>query len=118
MLCCHGSPARPRGYVLEISAAEGDDGAPGATARTLFVAGAPSEGGQYGRDATADGLPPGSAWPENPAVVAVDGRGRAWIGTDRAGLVGAHPDYWGFVQELTSVADFVTDVVAKMKSPR
>ena len=90
VLCCHGSPARPRGYVLEISAGDGDDGAPGATARTLFVAGSLREGGQYGRGAA--GLPFGSAWPENPAVVAVDGRGRAWIGTDRAGFVGAQAD--------------------------
>ena len=88
VLCCHGSPARPRGYALEISAAGGDDAAPTATARTLFAAGAPWEGGVYGRA----GLPPGGAWPENPSVVAVDGRGRAWIGTDRAGVVGAQAD--------------------------
>jgi secreted PhoX family phosphatase len=88
VLCCHGSPARPRGYVLEISAGDGDDGAPTAAARTLFVAGSPNEGGQYGRA----GLPPGSAWPENPSTVAVDGRGRAWIGTDRAGVVGTQAD--------------------------
>jgi uncharacterized protein len=90
VLCCHGSPARPRGYVLEISAADGDDAAPSASARLLFLAGAPWEGGQYGGGAA--GLPPGSAWPENPSVVAVDGRGRAWIGTDRAGVVGAQAD--------------------------
>jgi hypothetical protein len=90
LLCCHGSPARPRGYVLEISAEGGDDAAPAAAARLLFLAGAPWEGGQYGPGAA--GLPPGSAWPENPSVAAVDGRGRAWIGTDRAGVVGAQAD--------------------------
>ncbi len=89
LLCCHGSPARPRGYLLEISAEGGDDAAPSAVARTLFLAGAPWEGGRYG---TGAGLPPNSAWPENPSVVAVDGRGRAWIGTDRAGVVGAQAD--------------------------
>lgn len=90
LLCCHGSAARPRGYVLEISAADGDDGAASATVRLLFSAGPPWEGGQYGRGSV--GLPQGSAWPENPAVVAVDGRGHAWIGTDRAGVVGAQAD--------------------------
>jgi uncharacterized protein len=90
VLCCHGSPARPRGYALEISATEGDDAAPDATVRTLFVAGLPWEGGQYGPGAAR--LPRGTAWPENPSAVAVDGRGRAWIGTDRAGVVGAQAD--------------------------
>ena len=89
VLCCHGSPARPSGHVIEISAAGGDDAAASASARLLFAAGSPSEGGQYGRGA---GLPPGNAWPENPSVVEVDGRGRAWIGTDRAGVVGAQAD--------------------------
>ncbi|MGU3294648.1 hypothetical protein [Williamsia sp. M5A3_1d] len=32
-----------------------------------------------------------------------------------AALVGTHPDYWGYVQELTSVATFVAETVAKMK---
>jgi hypothetical protein len=90
LLCCHGSPARPRGYVIEISAEGGDDAASTAAARTLFVAGAPWESGQYGRGGA--GLPPNSAWPENPSVVAVDGSGRAWIGTDRAGVIGAQAD--------------------------
>ena len=89
VLCCHGSPARPHGHVIEISAAGGDDAAPSAAARLLFTGGPPWDGGQYGRGV---GLPPGSAWPENPSVVAVDGRGRAWIGTDRAGIVGAQAD--------------------------
>ncbi|WP_343897136.1 PhoX family protein [Craurococcus roseus] len=92
VLCCHGSPDRPRGYVLEVSVAEGDDAAAAAAVRTLFVAGAPSGGGRYGAGEPGAGLPPGSAWPENPAVAAVDGRGRAWIGTDRAGVVGAQAD--------------------------
>ncbi|MEH3156444.1 MAG: hypothetical protein PGN29_14270 [Gordonia paraffinivorans] len=37
---------------------------------------------------------------------------------DRAveGLTGRHPDYLAYVRELDSVADFVADVVAKMKS--
>ena len=83
-------PARPRGYALEISATEGDDAAPDATVRTLFVAGPPWEGGQNGPGAAR--LPRGTAWPENPSAVAVDGRGRAWIGTDRAGVVGAQAD--------------------------
>ena len=90
LLCCHGSPARPRGYVLELSAAGGDDAAPAADVGLLLQAGAPWEGGRYGRGAAS--LPPNSAWPENPSVVAVDGRGRAWIGCDRAGVVGAQAD--------------------------
>ncbi|MGJ0121163.1 hypothetical protein ACQ7HM_18315 [Williamsia sp. MIQD14] len=32
-----------------------------------------------------------------------------------AALVGTHPDYWGYVQELTSVAGFVAETVTKMK---
>ncbi|WP_328857961.1 hypothetical protein OG579_02575 [Williamsia herbipolensis] len=32
-----------------------------------------------------------------------------------AALVGTHPDYWGYVQELTSVSGFVAETVAKMK---
>lgn len=33
-----------------------------------------------------------------------------------AGLTGRHPDYLAYVRELDSVAEFVADVVAKMKS--
>jgi uncharacterized protein len=89
VLCCHGSPARPAGYVLEISARDGDDGAETASALLLFAAGDPRGAqGRYGRA----GLPAGSAWPENPDTVGVDARGRAWIGTDRGGRVGAHAE--------------------------
>src|SRR5207237_9939600 len=38
------------------------------------------------------GLPAGTAWPENPDTVTVDGRGRAWIGTDRGGRIGAQAE--------------------------
>jgi hypothetical protein len=61
--------SRPRG---------GDDAAPTATARTLFAAGAPWEGGVYGRA----GLPPGGAWPEKPFG---GGGGRARARLDRHG---------------------------------
>jgi secreted PhoX family phosphatase len=85
LLACHGSPARPAGHVIELTAAGGDDGADTARAALLFAAGDPrSPEARYGRA----GLPPGSAWPENPDTVTVDGRGRAWIGTDRGGRVG------------------------------
>lgn len=88
LLACHGSPARPAGHVIEISAAGGDDGAETASARLLFAAGDPRGQGMYGRA----GLPAGSAWPENPDTVAVDTRGRAWIGTDRGGRVGVQAE--------------------------
>ncbi|RYJ03316.1 MAG: DUF839 domain-containing protein [Acetobacteraceae bacterium] len=89
LLACHGSPARPAGHVIELSAANGDDASGGATARLLFAAGDPrSPQAQYG----GAGLPPGSAWPENPDTVTVDGRGRAWIGTDRGGRIGAQAE--------------------------
>ncbi|MBL6456791.1 DUF839 domain-containing protein [Belnapia sp. T6] len=85
LLACHGSPARPSGHVLEFSADGGDDGAEGASARLLFAAGDPrGPQARYG----GLGLPPGSAWPENPHTVAVDALGRAWIGTDRGGRIG------------------------------
>ncbi|WP_158292292.1 PhoX family protein [Paracraurococcus ruber] len=85
LLACHGSPARPAGHVIELTADNNDDGADTARAALLFAAGDPrsAEAG-YGRA----GLPPGSAWPENPDTVTVDARGRAWIGTDRGGRVG------------------------------
>ncbi len=88
LLACHGSPTRPSGHVIEISAAGGDDGAAAATALLLFAAGTPQSGGRYG----PAGLPPGSAWPENPDTVVVDGGGRAWIGTDRGGRVGVQAE--------------------------
>ncbi|MDO9712269.1 PhoX family protein [Paracraurococcus lichenis] len=85
LLACHGSPARPAGHVIELTADKGDDGADEAGAALLFAAGDPrSAEARYGRA----GLPPGSAWPENPDTVTVDARGRAWIGTDRGGRVG------------------------------
>jgi len=85
LLACHGSPARPAGHVIELTAAGGDDGAATAGAGLLFAAGDPrSPEASYGRA----GLPPGSAWPENPDTVTIDARGRAWIGTDRGGRVG------------------------------
>jgi secreted PhoX family phosphatase len=86
LLACRGGPARPAGHVIEITADAGDDAADTATAVLLFAAGdprAPQGGGRYGRA----GLPAGSAFPENPDTVAVDGRGRAWIGTDHGGQV-------------------------------
>ncbi len=89
LLACHGSPSRPSGHVIELSADGGDDGAPGASARLLFAAGNPrSPQARYG----GTGLPPGSAWPENPDTVTVDTRGRAWIGTDRLGRIGAQAE--------------------------
>ncbi|WP_187829912.1 PhoX family protein [Siccirubricoccus phaeus] len=82
LLACQGSPARPFGHVIELTAAGGDDAAPGATAALLFAAGPPgSSAARYG----GPGLPPGSAWPVNPDTVTVDSHGRAWVGTDRGG---------------------------------
>ncbi|WP_158295474.1 PhoX family protein [Crenalkalicoccus roseus] len=84
LLACRGSPARPAGHVIEITAADGDDGAETALARLLFAAGDPRDpAARYG----GGGLPPGSAIPLNPDTVAVDARGRAWIGTDNGGVV-------------------------------
>ncbi|WP_165839053.1 PhoX family protein [Roseicella frigidaeris] len=89
LLACHGGPSRPAGHVIELTASGGDDGAEGARAALLFAAGDPrGPETRYGQA----GLPPGSAWLENPATVTVDGRGRAWIGTDRGGRVGAQAD--------------------------
>lgn len=85
LVACHGSPVRPAGHVIELTAAGGDDGADSAAAALLFAAGDPrSPEARYG----AAGLPPGTAWPENPDTVTVDARGRAWVGTDRGGRVG------------------------------
>lgn len=84
LLACRGSPARPAGHVIEITAADGDDGAETAAAVLLFAAGDPRDpAARYGRA----GLPAGSAVPLNPDTVAVDASGRAWIGTDNGGLV-------------------------------
>ncbi|WP_165943454.1 PhoX family protein [Roseicella aquatilis] len=85
LLACHGSPARPAGHVIEVTAKDDDDGADSAGTALLFAAGDPrGPEARYGRG----GLPPGSAWPEHPDTVTVDGNGRAWIGTDRGGRVG------------------------------
>ena len=88
VLACRGSGGRPAGYVLEIIPAGEDDGAETAGIGLLFAAGSPQGGAQYGRA----GLPAGSAFVEAPESVAVDSRGRAWIGTDREGVVGAQAD--------------------------
>jgi secreted PhoX family phosphatase len=89
LMACHGSPTRPAGHVIELSATDGDDAASTASALLLFAAGDPrSPQARYGRA----GLPPGSAWPENPDTVTVDFRGRAWVGTDRGGRIGAQAE--------------------------
>ncbi len=89
VLTCRGSGGRPAGYVLEISPTGEDDGAETASVALLFAAGDPrTVAAQYGRS----GLPAGSAFVEAPESVAVDSRGRAWIGTDRAGVVGGQAD--------------------------
>jgi secreted PhoX family phosphatase len=86
LLACRGDGSRPAGYVLEIAPTGGDDAAATARVTTLFAAGDPQTiAAQYGRS----GLPAGSAWVENPETVAVDTRGRAWVGTDRGGAPGA-----------------------------
>jgi secreted PhoX family phosphatase len=89
LMACHGSPARPAGHVIELSATRGDDAADTASALLLFAAGDPQ--GPHARYGRA-GLPAGSAWPENPDTVAVDDRGRAWIGTAGGGRVGAQAE--------------------------
>jgi hypothetical protein len=81
-------PLNPRrgahpGHVVEFS---GDLAAERWAARILFLAGDRAEGGRYG---TAQ---PAGARPRHPATLAVDGRGRLWIGTDRLGLPGPAPD--------------------------
>ncbi|MCO6416906.1 DUF839 domain-containing protein [Siccirubricoccus sp. KC 17139] len=89
LLACQGSPARPSGHVIELTAQGGDDAAPGASAALLFAAGPPgSSAARYG----GAGLPPGSAWPENPDTVTVDANGRAWVGTDRGSRDPQQPD--------------------------
>jgi secreted PhoX family phosphatase len=75
--------------VLEITPTGEDDGADTAAIALLFAAGNPQTvAAQYGRA----GLPPGSAFVENPDSVAVDSRGRAWVGSDRGGAVGLQAD--------------------------
>lgn len=87
LLACHGSADRPAGHVIEITSE--DAGAPDAQALLLFAAGDPAgPAARYGQA----GLPAGAAWPENPDTVTVDGRGRAFIGTNRGGRVGALAD--------------------------
>ncbi len=85
LMVCRGGGRRPAGFVLEVMPDGGDDAAATATVSTLFAAGDPQTvSAQYGRA----GLPAGSAWLENPESVAIDTRGRAWVGTDRAGPPG------------------------------
>lgn len=95
-LACKGNAARrpdqvdrlnPRagsnaGHVVEIRPAGGDHAADEASASLLLTGGAPEP--RYA------GL--GTAWPEAPATLALDGRGRLWIGTDHDGRVGPAPD--------------------------
>jgi secreted PhoX family phosphatase len=89
LLACHGSAARPAGYLLELVPAGEDHASEGGRISLLFSAGAPGTvSAQYGRA----GLPAGSAWVENPDSVAVDARGRAWVGTNRGGTVAQQPD--------------------------
>lgn len=70
------------GHVVEISPAGSDHAAETATAGLLLVGGQPPA-----RFAAL-----GSAWPDAPTTLAVDGRGRLWIGTDHAGGIGQAPD--------------------------
>jgi secreted PhoX family phosphatase len=72
------------GHVVEVT---GDPVAPRMAARVLFLAGDAAEGGRYGRD-----MPAATAVPRHPATLAIDARGRCWIGTDRAGRPGGAPD--------------------------
>jgi secreted PhoX family phosphatase len=81
-------PLNPRpgpnpGHVVELL---GDPAADRMPARLVFAAGNLAEAGIYGRDQ------PHSAVPRHPATLAVDGRGRVWIGTDRGGRAGLTPD--------------------------
>lgn len=77
-------PGPHPGQVVEIA---GDLAAPRIAARILFLAGDAAEGGQYGRD-----MPASTASVRHPATLAIDARGRLWIGTDRAGRQGPVPD--------------------------
>ncbi|WP_439549209.1 PhoX family protein [Falsiroseomonas sp.] len=77
-------PGAHPGQIIEIT---GDPAGARMAARVLFLAGDASEGGRYGRD-----MPANSAVPRFPATLAVDARGRCWIGTDRAGRPGSAPD--------------------------
>lgn len=70
------------GHVVEIIPAGGDHAAGNAAASLLLVGGQPP----------ARFVAMGSAWPDAPTTLAVDGHGRLWIGSDHAGLVGRAPD--------------------------
>ena len=76
-------PGAHPGHVIEL---RGDLGAPRMEARLLFLAGDAAEGGRYGA------APPPAAVPRYPATLAVDSRGRAFVGTDRAGRPGPAAD--------------------------
>ncbi len=85
LVACRGGAGSPLGHVLEIRPAGGDHAAPEAASALLFAAGDPAGPGRYG----GSGLAPGSAFPERPDCVAIDARGRAWIGTALAGEIRA-----------------------------
>jgi secreted PhoX family phosphatase len=70
------------GHIVEFVPAGGDHGADRASASLLLVGGQPPQ-----RFAALR-----SAWPDAPATLAVDPRGRLWIGTDHEGRVGQAPD--------------------------
>ncbi len=76
-------PGPHPGHVLEF---RGDLVAQRMEARILFLAGDAAEGGRYGEGESV------AAPPRHPATLAVDGRGRLWVGTDRAGRPGAAAD--------------------------
>jgi secreted PhoX family phosphatase len=76
-------PSPHPGHVIELL---GDAAALRMEARILFRAGDAVEGGRQGN------TPPSGDVPRLPATLAVDGRGRLWIGTDRAGRPGPAAD--------------------------
>lgn len=76
-------PGPHPGHVVEFG---GDLAAARMEAQILFLAGDTAEGGRYGAGESV------VAPPRHPATLAVDGRGRLWVGTDRAGRPGPAPD--------------------------
>jgi secreted PhoX family phosphatase len=83
LVACRGGPANPMGHVLEIRPEGGEHAAATAAAALLFAAGDPAGPGRYG----GAGLAQGVAFPENPASLAIDAEGRAWIGTDPGAVI-------------------------------